>query len=107
MSLSKYDAVYTLISETEQLREKFDVEHRSLLGIMREKEVSKVGWSRYRDCQSMFRSADLYLKAAHNEALAAVKRPTDSSIRKIKHNLEMFDDTWQNARQYSLIGALS
>jgi|TARA_R110000787_G_scaffold237276_2_gene343725 hypothetical protein len=107
MSLSKYDAAYKLILETEQLREKFDVEQRSLLSVMRDKEISKAGWSRYRDCQAMFRTSDLYLREAHNEALKAVKRPTDASIRKIRHNLEMFDESWQNARQYSLIGALS
>lgn len=107
MSLSKYDAVYNLLLEVEQSREKFDVEQHSLLKTMRDKETSREGWKRYRDCQALFSTADKYLSQAHSEALLAVKRPTDTSIRKIRHNLEMFDETWQNARQWSLIGALS
>ena len=107
MSLSKYDAVYKLLLEVEQNREKFDTEEKSLLKSMREKEASTTGWKRYRDCQSLFRTADKYLQLAHNEALLAVKRPTDKSIRSISHNLEMFDHAWQNARQWALIGALS
>ena len=107
MSLSKYDAVYKLLVEVEQNREKFDKEEMSLLKSMREKQVSTQGWKRYRDCQALFRGADKYLQLAHNEALLAVKRPTDKSIKIISHNLEMFDQAWQNARQWALIGVLS
>ncbi len=107
MSLSKYDTVYNLLLEVEQYREKFTNEQQSFLKAMREKEVSKQGWKRYRDCQALFSTADKYLSQAHMEALTAVKRPTLKSINKINHNLEMFDQSWQNARQWALIGALS
>jgi len=107
MSLSKYDTVYNLLLEVEQNREKFTKEQQSFLKAMREKEVSKAGWKRYRDCQALFSTADKYLSQAHMEALTAVKRPTVKSINKINHNLEMFDQSWQNARQWALIGALS
>lgn len=107
MELSKYDTVYNLLLEVEKHREKFSVEQKSFLKTMREKEVSKAGWKRYRDCQALFSTADKYLNEAHMEALSAVKRPTMKSINKINHSLEMFDQTWQNARQWALIGALS
>jgi len=107
MSLSNYDTVYNLLVEIEGYRGKFDDEQHSLLKTMRDKEVSREGWKRYRDCQALFSNADKYLSQAHSEALLAVKRPTDTSIRKIKKNLDMFDETWQNARQYSLLGALT
>jgi hypothetical protein len=107
MELSKYDTVYNLLLEVEQNREKFTKEQQSFLKAMREKEVSKAGWKRYRDCQALFSTADEYLNEAHIEALTAVKRPTIKSINKIIHNLELFDQTWQNARQWALIGVLS
>lgn len=107
MSLDKYDQVFNLLKQVEETKEKFEVENHSLLKTMRDKETSKEGWKRYRDCQALFSTAEKYLNQAHSEALLAVKRPTDFSIRKINHNLEMFDNSWQTARQWALIGALS
>jgi|TARA_R110000796_G_scaffold187218_1_gene304112 hypothetical protein len=106
-NLTVNNSAYNLLSEVEQHKEQFNIEKLSLLKSMREKQVSAAGWKRYRDVQKMFSTADEYLNEAHIEALSAVKRPTIKSINKIFHNLELFDQTWQNARQWALIGVLS
>ena len=107
MSLSNYNEVFELMKHIETTKETFLEEQQKFLKAMRNKQVNKDSWRRYRDCQALYSTAEKYLNQAHSTALIAAKKPTQKSITNINYNLSLFDITWTQARHYSFIGVLS
>jgi len=104
--MDKHQRIMDLLEQVERFLEDFEQEKHTMLRAMRNKETSKETWAKYRDCQKFYSNAKRELNSAHNECLDAVKRPTDGKIRSIENHLRMFNETWQYARQYSMIGVL-
>jgi len=96
-----------LMEQLDDLKTKFDTEQKTMLKGMREKQATKAGWTRYRDCQKFFTNARKELNSATNDCLSAVNKPSMSKIKTIEARIQVFDDSWQIARQYSMIGLLS
>lgn len=107
MSIEIYNTVFELMKEIESTKETFLEEQQTFLKAMRDKQVNKDSWRRYRDCQALYSTAEKYLNQAHSTALIAAKKPTQKSITDINYNLSLFDITWTQARHYSFIGVLS
>ena len=95
-----------LLEQVEELKDTFNTECNSMLKAMREKQVSKDGWGRYRDCQRFYSNARKELNSAHNDCLTATNRPSINKIKQIEARLQVFDETWQVARHHSMIGVL-
>ena len=107
MSINTYNTVFELMKHIESTKETFIEEQQQFLKVMRDKEVTRDGWRRYRVCQVLFSNAEKYLSQAHSIALMAAKRPPQKSITEINYSLNLFDITWTQARHYSFIGVLS
>jgi len=105
--MDKHQRTMDLLEQVERFLQDFEQEQHTMLSAMRGKDATKEGWARYRDCQKFFSNAKRELNSAHNICLDAVKRPTEGKIRSIENHLQLFDETWQYARQYSMIGMLS
>ena len=104
--MDKHQRMIELLGKVEKLKDQFNNESDSMLKGMRQKEVSKDGWGRYRDSQRFYSNARKELNSAHNDCLAGIKKPTISKIKKIEARLQVFDETWQLARHQSMIGIL-
>lgn len=96
-----------LMEQLDDLKTKFDTEQKTMLKGMREKQATKAGWTRYRDCQKFFTNARKELNSATNDCLSAVNKPSMSKIKTVEARIQVFDNSWQLARQYGMIGLLS
>jgi hypothetical protein len=104
--MDKHQRSIELLKKVETFLEDFEQEKYTMLKAMQEKQATKEGWAIYRDCQKFYTNARRELNSAYNICLDAVKRPTSGKIKNIEGHLQLFDETWQYARQYSMMGLL-
>ena len=82
--MDKHQRMIELLGQVEKLKDQFNNECNSMLKGMREKEISKNGWGRYRDCQRFYSNARKELNSAYNDCLSGTKKPSFSKINKMK-----------------------
>ena len=106
--MDKEKRVFELLERIGKLKELYEIENQKMLKIIRETNTeNQQNRQNYNELKKLFSTANKYLNEAHSVALLATKRPTYKSISDIENKLIIFDDTWQNARHYSMIGMLT
>jgi hypothetical protein len=101
-----YEQAYTLLKKIEETKDSFEKDAKSILKALLDKESSVDGWRRYRDVQQLVSTSRKLINQAHSEILIAVKKPTISKLSNIQKNVSAFEEAWQTAQGYGMIGLL-